>query len=299
MEQIRLLDSEKMMFSWWLKIRWFIVLILFAIGLLRIGLIHQTVPIIALVGAFIGISVLNILFHLQIITSNNIIGAAQIILDIIFGTIVVHLTGGLSSSFVWIFLIAVVTASLSIEKAGGFIAAMIGSLSLLFLILMYNFGWLVPIDGHTYNADVATQTIFLISYTGLFTVIAFISSFISDMVRKLSLKILEANDKLKNQEDFLRDKEDKIVSDEQRLKEYEEVVKVSAGIAGIDHDINNPLSIISLSLSRVKKAASEYNDEKLHKSSNQITEAINKINGILSRLQELKRLPLIKESRGK
>ncbi len=299
MEQIRLLDSEKMMFSWWLKIRWFVVLILFAIGLLRIGLVHQTVPIVAFVGAFIGISVLNILFHLQIITSNNVIGAAQIILDIIFGTIVVHLTGGLNSSFVWIFLIAVVTASLSIEKAGGFIAAMIGSLSLLFLILMYNFGWLVPVDGHVYNADVATQTIFLISYTGLFTVIAFISSFISDMVRKLSLKILEANDKLKNQEDFLKDKEDKIVSDEQRIKEYEEVVRVSAGLAGIDHDINNPLSIISLSLSRVKKAASEYNDEKLHKSSNQITEAINKINGILSRLQELKRLPLIKEARGK
>ncbi len=52
MEQIRLLDSEKLMFSWWLKIRWFIVLILFAIGLLRIGMVHQTVPIVAFVGAF-------------------------------------------------------------------------------------------------------------------------------------------------------------------------------------------------------------------------------------------------------
>lgn len=299
MEQIRLLDSEKLMFSWWLKIRWFIVLILFAIGLLRIGLVHQTVPIIAFVGAFIGISVLNILFHLQIITSNNIIGAAQIILDIIFGTIVVHLTGGLDSSFVWIFLIAVVTASLSIEKAGGFIAAMIGSLSLLLLILMYNFGWLSPVNGQPYEANATTQTIFLISYTGLFTVIAFISSYISDMVRKLSLKVLEANDKLKNQEEFLKDKEDRIVSDEKELTDYQEVVRVSASLAGIDHDINNPLSIISLSLSRVKKAASQYDDEKLHKSSNQITEAINKINGILARLQELKRLPLIKKARNK
>ena len=299
MEQIRLLDSEKLMFSWWLKIRWFIVLILFAIGLLRIGMIQQTFPIVAFVGAFLGISVLNILFHLQIITSNNLIGAAQIVLDIIFGTIVVHLTGGLNSSFVWIFLVAVVTASLSIEKAGGFIAAMIGSLSLLLLILMYNFGWLAPVNGQPYEANAATQTIFLISYTGLFTVIAFISSYISDMVRKLSLKVLEANDKLKNQEEFLKDKEDKIVSDEKELTDYQEVVRVSASLAGIDHDINNPLSIISLSLSRVKKAASQYDDEKLHKSSNQISEAINKINGILARLQELKRLPLIKKARNK
>ena len=299
MEQIRLLDSEKLMFSWWLKIRWFIVLILFAIGLLRIGMVHQTVPIVAFVGAFLGISVLNILFHLQIITTNNLVGAAQIILDIIFGTIVVHLTGGLESSFVWIYLVAVVTASLSIEKAGGFVAAMIGSMSLLILILMYNFGWLTPVDGQTYNPDVATQTIFLISYTGLFTVIAFISSYISGMVRKLSLKVLEANDKLKNQEDFLRNKENQIVSDENTIKDYQEVVRVSASLVGIDHDINNPLSIISLSLSRVKKAASEYNDEKLHKSTNQIAEAINKINGILARLQELKRLPLIKKERAK
>jgi len=299
MEQIRLLDSEKLTFTWWLKIRWFIVLILFAIGLLRIGMAHQTIPILAFVGAFLGISVLNILFHLQVITSNNIIGAVQIILDIIFGVIIVHLTGGLDSSFVWIFLVAVVTASLSIEKLGGFIAAMIGSMSLLLLILMYNFGWLVPVNGNAYNADVATQTIFLISYTGLFTVIAFISSYTSDMIRKLSLKVLEANDKLKNQEDFLRDKEEKLVFDDKVIKDYKEVVRVSAGIVGIDHDINNPLSIISLSLSRVKKAASEYNDDKLHKSSNQITEAINKINGILVRLQELKRLPLIKKARKK
>jgi len=299
MEQIKLLDSEKMMFTWWLKIRWFIVLVLFAIGLLRIGLAHQTLPIVAFVGAFLGISVLNILFHLQIITSNNIIGAAQIVLDIIFGVIVVHLTGGLDSSFVWIFLVAVVTASLSIEKAGGFIAAMIGSMSLLMLILMYNFGWLVPVNGRVYQSDMATQTIFLISYTGLFTVIAFISGFANDMIRKLSLKILEANDKLKSQDDFLLSNKEKLVVDEKLIKDYKEVVQVSANLVGIDHDINNPLSIISLSLSRVKRAASEYNDEKLHKSSNQITEAINKINGILVRLQDLKRLPLIKQARKK
>ncbi len=299
MEQIRLLDSEKLMFFWWLKIRWFIVLILFAIGLLRIGMVSQTIPVVVFVGAFLGISVLNILFHLQIITSNNIIGATQIVLDIIFGTIVVHLTGGLDSSFVWIYLVAVVTASLSIEKAGGFIAAMIGGMSLLVLILMYNFGWLLPVNGNVYNSDVAIQTIFLISYTGLFTVIAFISSYTSNIVRKLSLKVLEANDKLKNQEDYLLDKEKKMVIDEKQIKDYKEVVQVSSNLAGIDHDINNPLSIISLSLSRVKRAASEYNDEKLHKSSNQITEAINKINGILVRLQDLKRLPLIKQARKK
>jgi len=299
MEQLKLLDSEKMMFAWWLKIRWFIVLILFSIGLIHIGTVPQSFPIVAFVGSFIGISTLNILFHLQIIRTNNLIGAIQIVLDIIFSIFVVHLTGGLESSFVWIFLVAVVTASLSIEKSGGFIAAMIGSMSLLFLLLMYNFKWLVPINGDLYTAEVTTQTVFLISYTGLFTVIAFISSYTSDFVKKLSLKILEFNDKLKNQEDFLKLKEDEIVSDKQKLKDYEEVVKVSASIAGIDHDINNPLSIISLSLSRVKKAASQYNDEKLHKSNNQIAEAINKINGILTRLQELKRLPLIKKARNK
>ena len=171
MEKIQLFETEKTMYRWWSKIRWFMVIILFAIGILRVQQSPQSFPIIIFVAVFFGICILNILYHIQILKSNNIFGTIQIILDVVFATLIVHLTGGIESSFVWIYLIAVLTASLSIEKGGGFISALIGTMSLLTLILFYNFEWLIPIDGSNFNSDVSLQTIFLISYTGLFTTI--------------------------------------------------------------------------------------------------------------------------------
>ncbi len=292
-------SPEKSMLNWWSKIRWFMVLVLFAIGILRVGQVEQTYPIAVFVGTFIGISVLNILYHLQILKTTSLISALQIILDIIFATLVVHLTGGIESSFVWIYLLAVITASLSIETAGGFIAAMIGSMCMLILIILYNYGWLLPVDGADFEVSISTQTIFLISYTGLFGGIAFISSFISELLRDLSHKIESLGVNLGEQQILTTDAENELIRNKDDFSKYEEVVAEASYIAGIDHDINNPLTIISLSIRRVKQAAGEYGDEKLSRSATQMTEAINKINGILVRMQKLKRLDLIQEERKK
>jgi signal transduction histidine kinase len=87
-------------------------------------------------------------------------------------------------------------------------------------------------------------------------------------------------------------------SEEDLIRKYEKVVEVAASIAGIDHDINNQLTVFSLLQRRLQKAGEEYNDEKLLKSSQQIAEATENIKNILSRLQDLKKLELIKEKRG-
>lgn len=88
-------------------------------------------------------------------------------------------------------------------------------------------------------------------------------------------------------------------SQEDLVRKYEEVVEVAASIAGIDHEINNQLTVFSLLQRRLQKAGEEYNDEKLLRSSKQVAEALENIENILSRLQDLKRLELIKEKRGK
>ena len=299
MRSITLNNSERMMFSWWSKIRWFIVIVLFAIGLLRVNQTTQAYPTVILVITFVGISILNILFQLQILFPNQIIGAVQIVLDIIFATIVVHLTGGLESHFVWIYLIAIITASLSIEKAGGFISAMIGSMCMLMLVITYNFGWLTPVTAITHNISVPEQTIFLLSYTALFSGMAFISSFISNMLRLLNSHNKDMSEKIESMQKQVENIQQETLRSRENISNYREVVKTGAKISTLDHDINNPLTIISLSIRRVKKAAQEYKDEKLIKSANQMSEAINNINGILVRLQELKRLELIKEERKK
>lgn len=299
MEKIELYNPELQMYKWWSKVRWFMVLILFAIGILRISTIEQTYPIIIFIATFVGISILNVLFHLQIIKSNNLFASLQIILDILFSTLVVHLTGGLESSFVWIYLIAVITASLSIETAGGVIAAMIGSMCLLMLILMYNFGWLLPINQSTLNINISEQTIFLISYTGLFSGIAFISTFISDALKKVSISSVQSKEFMEQQDNIISEKQKQLLMNKNVIDNYQEVVRVASSISSIDHDINNPLTILSLSIRRIIKSAETHNDEKLAKSGNQMTEAINNINEILTKIQKLKKLKLIQEERKK
>ena len=298
MDTLDITNHEIQMNKWWSKIRWFIVLILFAIGILRVNQIREMYPIVVFVSTFIGICVLNLLFHMQIIKTNTLFSSLQILLDIVFATLVVHLTGGLNSSFVWIYLLAVITASLNIETFGGILAAMIGSMSLLILILMYNFGWLTAVNAETFDADISSQTIFLISYTGLFSGIAFISNFLSDLMKKIAAETQKSKDLIKEQESVISEKQNEIVQNKKTLEKYKEVVSVAASLASIDHDINNPLTIISLSIRRVVKAAQDYKDDILVKAGDQMTEAINGINGILARLQKLKNLELIqKESK--
>jgi two-component system sensor histidine kinase PilS (NtrC family) len=295
MDALEITNHEIQMNKWWSKIRWFIVLILFAIGILRVNQIQEMYPIVVFVSTFIGICVLNILFHMQIIRTNILFSSLQIVLDIVFATLVVHLTGGLNSSFVWIYLIAVITASLNIENSGGILAAMIGSMCLLMLILMYNFGWLATVNNGTFDVDISSQTIFLISYTGLFTGIAFISNFLSDLMKKIAITTQKSKDLLKEQETVIAEKQKEIIQNKSILNKYKEAVSVAAPLANIDHDINNPLTIISLSIRRVVKAAQDHKDDKLIKASDQMTEAINAINSILVRLQKLKNLELIQK----
>jgi len=299
MKESSIFYPEIQMYKWWSKIRWFIVMVLFAIGVLQVTNINNTYPIIIFVVVFIGISILNVLFHLQILKTNALWGTLQVLLDIVFATLVVHLTGGLNSSFVWIYLIAVITASISIESSGGIIAAMIGSMSLLALLLMYNFKILMPINGAEFDPNIQTQTIFLISYTGLFSGIAFISSFISDLIKRISEATKLSKKYLDDKDEEISEKQEMILQNKKKIDEYKEVVTAAAEIASLDHDINNPLTIISLSIRRIIKAAGDYKDEKLSKTGNQMTEAINHINKLLTRLQKIKNLKIVQEERDK
>ncbi|HQQ86057.1 MAG TPA: hypothetical protein PKV46_09105, partial [Candidatus Marinimicrobia bacterium] len=62
---------------------------------------------------------------------------------------------------------------------------------------------------------------------------------------------------------------------EELIRKYEEVVEVAASIASIDHDINNQLMVFALVERRLQNAAQQYNDEKLLRSSQQVSEALD------------------------
>lgn len=274
------MDNEKLkLLNWWAMIRWFMVVVLFSIGLLHISFSETMVQTVLFFAVFGGIVALNLMFQLQSLAIRQWVVVFQVILDIVFSTIVVHLTGGLSSFFVWVYLIGVITAALTIKQNGGLLAGLTGSFSLLILILLYKNGILTPTESS--SLDVAGSTVYILSYTGLFCGVALIANYLSDQLamQKTMEKTLAEN-QLKLEELALMQ------------KQVEDLQPILKDVGHLDHDINTPLCVITLSLGRIKRYANEYQNEGLHKSNNEIMEAVNKISLILQRLQPMKQHPL-------
>lgn len=270
------MDSERTkLLSWWAMIRWFMVVVLFSIGLLHISFRDGMVQNVLFFVLFIGIVALNLLYQTQASGNKKGIVVFQVVLDIVFATLVVHLTGGLNSFFVWVYLIGVITAALTIPHNGGVLAGLTGSMSLMVLILLYRNGILYPTEPS--SLDIAGSTVYIMSYTGLFCGVAMIANYLSDQLslhKSLQTELEEARAELKQSTKLKKD--------------MEELLPVLKDVAHMDHDINTPLCVITLSLGRVKRYANELQNEGLKKSNNEITEAVNKISSILQRLHPLK-----------
>lgn len=115
------------------------------------------------------------------------------------------------------------------------------------------------------------------------------------MVKKMSLRSSETKDSLESQKDLLLEKQTVIIKHSERIEKYREVVNAAVSIAGIEHDINNHLTVFSLSLRRIEKAGEEYKDERLSKTGRQMADSIKGIKDSLLKFQDLKQLDLIKE----
>ncbi|MDN5353420.1 MAG: hypothetical protein PWQ09_176 [Candidatus Cloacimonadota bacterium] len=294
MAQTKVKNYEEMMYKWWANIRWFFLVIIFSIGILQVNQLQETYPIYIFIFTFLGLTIMNILFQIQIIKQRQFFAILQILLDVAYATAVVHITGGFHSSFIWIYLIGVITASLTVENMGGVITGLISTAALTALLLLYKYSLLTPIT-ETNAMDTPSTTIFLISYAGLFTGMALIANFISDLLKKLntqSAKFEDENIQLQADLDTLNAG---LRNLEEENEKFENLSKVAAKISHLDHDINTPLCVISLSVTRVKEAAAKYEDEKLAKSSNEISSAINDITKLLQKLQVLKTNELVKK----
>jgi len=281
------LDNTRLsIFKWWSMIRWFMVIVLFSIGMLHMSTDHQKFPEILFISVFFGVVALNLLFQLNSKLITTFFTSLQVLFDIIFATLVVHLTGGLSSYFVWIYLMGVITASLMIPQLGGLFAGFIGSVSLFGLIMLYQFNTLDSLTPMA--ADISTRTIYIISYTALFCGVAMIISHFSDLLQQNSKELMEMQ-KLQTQlDEKISEQEKELKNNKLESEHVSELIKAAGEIANLDHELNTPLCIISLSIGRVNKIGLEKKDTTLLKSGNEITEALNKISVVLQKLNSLK-----------
>jgi len=289
-------SNEISVYKWWAMIRWFMVIVLFSIGMLHLSENFQVYTAIIFVGVLLGIIALNLLFRINTKYINTWVIVFQVLLDIVFATMVVHITGGLNSYFVWIYLMGVITASLSIPQLGGIFAGLIGSVSLFGLTMMYQFKALTPIMLES-SGNVSNRTVYILSYTALFCVVAMIAGHIIDQMNYYSAQLKLKQQLIDDIEDKLNNSEAKLKNSKKTNKHREDLFKAATDIADIDHDLNTPLCVISLSVGRIKRMGIEHNDDALLKTSSEVLDAINRINVILQRLNPLKNNPLLSDNK--
>ena len=278
--------------SWWAMIRWFMVTVLFSIGILHIKFQERMVQSLVFFGVFLGIVALNLLFQLQVNFRKMFVIVFQIVLDLVFATLVVHLTGGPSSYFVWIYLIAVITASLTIPKFGGVIAGLASSMFLMILMVMYQNNIVSPNSSNP--LDVTGSTVYILSYTGLFCGVAFLAGYLNEQLGLVKTKSTRI-DQMSSELAACKERE---AEQKELRRDLDDLLRIVKDVARMDHDINTPLCVISLSISRVKKLAMELENESLGKTGAEITESVNKISALLKRLEALKDNKLLAYKRG-
>jgi hypothetical protein len=277
MESIEMYYREKIL-RWWSNLRWFMILVVMCVGTLEILVKPMTYQPLVYLGVFGGLVALNLYFHLQKAGEGRFAVIMQIILDILFVTLSVHLTGGPNSYFSWLFLIPVITASLLIPRTGGVMTGLIGTFSLLGLITSYRLGWLQTPAGNWEEFG----TIYLLSYSGLFCVIGFIVNYLNDLTGHA---VQDANESEKEKV-LISERLDKVSTENQNMSK---VCSAVEDIEWIDRDINTQLCVVSLSLKRIKKAAAESENDDLARSSNEIAESVNKMIAILDSMESFRR----------
>ena len=106
----------------------------------------------------------------------------------------VFLTGGLKSLFVWSYLISIITASLTVEKWGGLLTSFLSSSALVIMQFLSQLN-ILSFSSENLTLDKALVTVYILSYSGLFVGVAFIT----DYIALLLFKILEQEriDKIK------------------------------------------------------------------------------------------------------
>ncbi len=278
----------------WLKIESYSLITLFCISILISFGKTNPFELIFATGLIILNITLNIIFIINSKRQKSFY-YLKIFLDLFSAFIIVQLTGGNSSSFIWVLIFPLVSTILSFEKNIRFIPAIISIVGLFIYLI------LKPILAKESIAYSESDVLFFLSYSIFFY---FINWLFLNSDKNIEKENISQEDSIKNNlagknektPDNI-EKEDSVVLDKHKLDEYKEVVEVAADLANIDHDINNPLTIISLTISRIQLTAKKYNDDKLVKYSNQMSDALSKINKILLRVKNIKNLDLIKEQR--
>jgi len=229
--------------KWWNYVRWFSTTCFLSVGIIQMALKKQELTQYNFLYTLIGIMLLNIAYSywLNNFKSGNLYILLHNFLDILFFSMVIYMTGGPESPLIWLYLIPILTSSITAGKGTGLWACVLSLISLIMVLFLAEYKEII------FNIEFAREvllftrenTITLISYGCLFFLTYFISSFLAMTLHALNNKLLWLNAEINKKNNDLVDS-----CNNKLLKEKQ--IFVDTILRTLQHEMNNPLTIISV-----------------------------------------------------
>ncbi len=272
--------SVKEMLKWWNYVRWLSTISFLSVGIIQMGMKGEYFSQHAFVLILAGIILLNIVysFWLENFSDNSSYPIVHNLLDISIFSLGIFMTGGIKSPLIWSYLIPILTSSITIGRRAGLWACM-ASIFGLFLVLVLNSDLVVkgfkgfPDQLSTIiEANIHT----LVSYSCLFFLVYFISSFLAGALRQQNGNLIKLNDLLMKQNHQILESHEKIV-------QMEKKAAIHQMARTIQHELNNPLAIVSLNTEKLVQETSGTGSERLQS----IWNAIMRMRTTLAKIEKL------------
>ncbi|NOY59728.1 MAG: HAMP domain-containing histidine kinase [Calditrichaeota bacterium] len=275
-EQGNMIDTLK----WWNHVRWLSTISFLSIGIIQMALRDVSFPKLSFILILTAITLLNFMysFWLQHSKHIRIYPFIHNFLDMLIFTFAIYITGGKASPLIWSYLIPILTSSITIGRMAGFVASLTSLLGLFTVLLLGDHQDLFHQAGLLdYLKNISEINIsMLFSYACLFFLVYFISSFLANTLRAQNKTLVKLNH-------LLKQKNQQIVASQDKLLQMERKALVDNMARTIQHELNNPMAVLSLNVELLIKEQ----DERLQKRLKPIWSAVLRMRKTLGKIEKL------------
>jgi signal transduction histidine kinase len=229
--------------KWWNYVRWFSTISFLSVGIIQMAIKKQEFPQYTFIYTLIGIMILNMAYSywLDNFKMNGLYILFHNFLDISIFSMVIYMTDGPESPLIWLYLIPILTSSITVGRGAGLWASLLSLISLFVMLFLSEY--------HTIHLNMELlwiiiafaekNTITLISYACLFFLAYFISSFLATTLRLQNNELIRLNASMYKKNNAIVESCNKKIFKEKQIF-------VDTILRTLQHELNNPLTILSV-----------------------------------------------------